>query len=59
MTDSAIDQLINLAPHSENLVDWIVKEVAGRALDRSNGEIKDAATLLNLPFSELKKILSS
>lgn len=58
ITASAIDQLINLSPGSDDTIDWIVKEVAGRALDRSNGEIKDAATLLNLPYSELKKILA-
>jgi DNA-binding NtrC family response regulator len=58
LAQAAIDQLINIAPASENLLEWIVRETAGRALDRSNGEIKDAATMLNIPFNELKKILS-
>ena len=57
IAQAAIDQLINIAPAGENLLDWIVRETAGRALDRSNGEIKDAATLLNIPYHELKKIL--
>jgi DNA-binding NtrC family response regulator len=55
---SAIDQIINIAPAGQHLVEWAVREIAGRALDRSNGDLKEAATLLNLPFAELKEILS-
>jgi DNA-binding NtrC family response regulator len=58
LAKAAIDQLINIAPAGENLLEWIVRETAGRALDRVNGEIKDAATMLNIPFNELKKILA-
>jgi len=58
LAQAALDQLLNIAPAGENLLDWIVREAAGRALDRSNGEIKDAATLLNIPFNQLKQILS-
>ena len=58
LAQAALDQLINIAPADENLLDWIVRETAGRALDRANGEIKDAATMLNIPFNELKQILS-
>ena len=55
---AAIDQLINLAPTGVDLLDWVKSEIAGRTLERADGDIKQASLLLNLPPSELRKILS-
>jgi DNA-binding NtrC family response regulator len=58
MVSAAIDQLINLAPTGVDLLDWVKSEVAGRTLERADGDIKQASVLLNLPPSELRKILT-
>lgn len=58
MIASAIDQLINVAPAETNLLEWLARETAGRALDRCDGDLKEAAALLNLPAAELKKLLA-
>jgi DNA-binding NtrC family response regulator len=55
---ASIDQLINIAPTGENLLDWISQEIAKRALERADGDLKEASTVLNLPLSELRKLLS-
>ncbi|MCU0750570.1 MAG: hypothetical protein MUF13_13595, partial [Akkermansiaceae bacterium] len=55
---AAIDQLINVAPTGENLLEWISREIAKRALERADGDIKEASTAMHLPPAELKKLLS-
>ena len=55
---SAIDQLINSAPTEENLLPWITREVAGRVVERADGDFKKASTMLNLPAMEIRKLLS-
>ncbi len=58
VVSAAIDQLINLAPTGVDLLDWAKTEIAGRTLDRADGDIKQASLLLNLPPAELRKILT-
>ncbi len=58
MISTAIDQLINVAPAGVSLLEWVSREIAGRALDRSAGDMKEAATVLNLTPAELKKLLA-
>ncbi len=55
---AAIDQLLNVAPAGENLLGWVTREVAGRVVERADGDIKEASILLEMPLSDLRKILS-
>ena len=55
---AAIDQLINVAPVREPVLDWITREVAGRVLDRADGDFKEAAVTLNVSSADLKKLLA-
>ena len=55
---SAIDQVINLAPATEPLLTWLTRETAGRALERADGDFKEAAAMLKLPVTELRKLLA-
>jgi DNA-binding NtrC family response regulator len=54
---SALDHLINLAPTGGDLLGWINREVAGRVVDRADGDLKQASLMLNLPAAELRKLL--
>lgn len=58
-TSNALDQLINIAPAGENLIDWISREVAGRLLERSDGDIKEAAIVSNMSATKLREILAT
>ncbi len=55
---AAIDQMINAAPSGDDLLDWLNREVAGRVLDRADGDLKIASNTLNLPLAELRKLLA-
>jgi DNA-binding NtrC family response regulator len=55
---AALDELINLAPASDGgLLQWLAREAAGRAVERSGGEIKEAAAILGITATELRKLL--
>ncbi len=58
MISAAIDQLINVAPVREPMLDWITREVAGRVLDRADGDFKEAAVTLSVSSTDLKKLLA-
>jgi len=53
-----IDQLMNAAPAGANVIDWLIRETIGRAVERSHGDMKDAAAALGISPSELKQHLS-
>lgn len=55
---SAVDQLINAAPSGTDLLEWLNSQVAGRVLERSDGDLKKASTTLNLPVPDLRKLLA-
>ncbi|MEI8038908.1 MAG: sigma-54 dependent transcriptional regulator [Verrucomicrobiota bacterium] len=55
---AAIDQVINLAPVGADLLDWVSREIAGRVVEREDGDLKKASVTLNLPASDLRKLLS-
>jgi DNA-binding NtrC family response regulator len=55
---SALDQLLNLAPASTPLPEWIARETALRALDRSSGDLKTAAAMMQVSVADLKKLLA-
>lgn len=59
MLNGAVDQLINLAPTDEELLVWAKREIAGRIVDRSDGDLKEAANSLNLSVAELRDILKN
>lgn len=55
---AALDELINLAPASDGgLLQWLAREAAGRAVERSGGELKEAAAILGITATELRKLL--
>jgi len=54
-----LDQVINSAPADVPLISWLSRQVAGRLLDRSGGDLKETAIALGVETAELKKILSS
>ncbi|MBC8127544.1 MAG: sigma-54-dependent Fis family transcriptional regulator [Gloeobacteraceae cyanobacterium ES-bin-144] len=54
----AIDQLLNLAPAGEDLFAWINREIAGRVVERADGDLKEASHVLNLSTADLRKLLS-
>ena len=55
---AAIDQLINAAPTGVRLLDWLSGEVAERILERAGGDLKEASNAMNLPVTDLRKLLS-
>jgi DNA-binding NtrC family response regulator len=59
MLNGAVDQLINLAPTDEELLVWAKREIAGRIVDRSDGDLKEAANSLNISVAELRDILKN
>ncbi len=55
---AALDEIINLAPTGETgLLDWLAREAAGRAVERADGELKEAAAMLGVTTTELRKLL--
>jgi DNA-binding NtrC family response regulator len=55
---AAIDQVINAAPAGEDLIGWLSGEVAGRILDQSDGDLKEASNRINMPLADLRKLLA-
>ena len=53
-----LDQVINAAPNGTRLTDWLFKQLAGRLLDRTGGNLKDAASALGVTAAEVKRILA-
>ena len=53
-----LDQIINAAPADTPLMDWMSRQVVGRLLDRSGGDLKEAALALGVNVSEVKRALS-
>jgi DNA-binding NtrC family response regulator len=56
---NAIDQLINLAPADDDLFAWTNREIAGRIVERADGDLKKAANSLNVSVSDLRDILKN
>lgn len=54
-----LDQIINAAPADVPILGWVARQIAGRLLDRADGNLKEAATALGVDLAELKHILSS
>jgi DNA-binding NtrC family response regulator len=54
-----LDQIINSAPADAPLMNWLARQVVGRLLDRSGGDLKQAAVSLGVELAEVKRILSS
>jgi DNA-binding NtrC family response regulator len=54
-----LDQVINSAPADTPFMDWLSRQVAGRLLDRSGGDFKEAAQALGVTIAEVKRILAS
>jgi DNA-binding NtrC family response regulator len=57
--NEALDRLLLAAPAGENVIDWLSRNLARRALERAHGEMKDAAAELGATPAELRKLLGS
>jgi DNA-binding NtrC family response regulator len=55
----ALDLLINSAPTGINVIDWLTRETAGRAIERAHGDLKEASIALGLPTTHLKMLLGA
>ncbi|MFK7850695.1 MAG: sigma-54-dependent transcriptional regulator [Akkermansiaceae bacterium] len=53
-----LDQIINSAPSDTPIMEWLAKQVVGRVLDRSGGDLKETAVVLGVNQAEVKRILS-
>jgi DNA-binding NtrC family response regulator len=56
---NSIDQLINLAPTDDELLAWANREIAGRIVERADGDLKKAAIALQLSVAGLRDILKN
>jgi DNA-binding NtrC family response regulator len=56
---NAIDQLINLAPTDDELLAWANREIAGRIVERQDGDLKKAALSLHLSVAGLRDVLKN
>lgn len=56
---SALDQLINLAPTDEELLNWASREIAGRIVERADGDLKEAAQAMQLSVAGLRNLLKN
>jgi len=54
---AALDQLINLSPAGGDLFEWLSREVAGRVVERADGDLKVASVQLGVSTAELRKFL--
>jgi DNA-binding NtrC family response regulator len=54
----SLDHIINSAPADTPMLEWFSKQLVGRLLDRTGGDLKDAAALLGIELAEMKRILS-
>jgi len=53
-----LDQIIDASPSDAPLMEWLSRQLVGRLLDRSGGDLKGAALALGVNVAEVKKILS-
>jgi DNA-binding NtrC family response regulator len=55
--DDTIDNLLNHAP-TEHVVDWVLSQIAQRAMILAENDVKQAAVRLGIQPDELKKLLA-
>jgi len=53
-----LDHLLDAAPAGTDVIDWLAREAAGRAIERVHGELKQAAISLGIPLPRLKQLLA-
>jgi DNA-binding NtrC family response regulator len=56
---TVLDDLLNLAPAGENLLEWIAREATARLVEQSGGDLKQASIISGVSSAELRKTLSS
>jgi DNA-binding NtrC family response regulator len=54
----ALDQLLNAAPSGIDFIAWLTREAAGRALERADGDFKEAAVTFGISPADLKKLIA-
>jgi len=54
----ALDQLLDAVPPGADGVAWVQRELTARALERQDGDMREAASLLGVTTGELRRMLS-
>ncbi len=54
----SLDHIINSAPSDTPMLEWFSRQLVGRLLDQSGGDLKDAAAVLGVELGDIKRILS-
>lgn len=57
-TTHLIDRLLDLSPTNGNTLAWFESQIAGRAIDRAEGNIKKASITLGITTAKLKQLLT-
>jgi transcriptional regulator with GAF, ATPase, and Fis domain len=55
---AVLDDLLNHAPVGENLLEWVAREVTGRLLEQSDGDLKQASIVSGVSAAELRRTMS-
>jgi DNA-binding NtrC family response regulator len=56
-TDDAFERILNSAP-SGNVIDWVISQLAQRAVEMADHDLKQVAVTLGISQAELKKLLA-
>jgi hypothetical protein len=56
-TDDAFERILNSAP-SGNVIDWVISQLAQRAVEMADHDLKQVAVTLGISQAELKKRLA-
>ncbi|MBC7981142.1 MAG: sigma-54-dependent Fis family transcriptional regulator [Armatimonadetes bacterium] len=56
--EHGLDEIINSAPSDTPMMAWLSRQVAGRLLDRSGGDLKATSIALGVDLAALKRMLS-
>jgi DNA-binding NtrC family response regulator len=53
-----LDRLINSAPTGVDVIAWLAGAIAGRVIERADGDLKQASIALGIPPASLKQLLA-
>jgi transcriptional regulator with GAF, ATPase, and Fis domain len=54
----ALDRILNAAPAGVNVPEWLQRELLAHVVDRSQGDIKEAALRLGVQVADLRKLMN-
>jgi DNA-binding NtrC family response regulator len=54
----ALDRILNAAPPGVNLPEWLQREIFNHVVERSQGDLKEAALRLGVQVADLRKLMN-